>query len=297
MKAKSFLLVVLVCVVYACNQQQKEQTNQTGKKFLHEFYTNYLKLHERPYNAESYAREEYMIDSMLMIHCTGDVYELTKKFRDNGRDYVTMDLGSAEKNSNLHILEESSSTNEYIVSFDALFSDVPGGPMKVHVTLKVSLIKVGRHFKIAGVELKSQRNLSLPDFEEFWSTFRTACLSNEQNQLLPLIADSFLVEGFEDGDKVHLVTNSDSIWAIVQSFLNQKGTVAYGGSWSIDPILEAEVYSNPIENHLIFIKEVSDLKQYPNLIEDQNWKRIENMNFHCLDGEWKFTGVYISLKE
>jgi hypothetical protein len=137
----------------------------------------------------------------------------------------------------------------------------------------------------------------MPDFEVFWKAFRAACLCNEQNQLMPLIADSFLVEGFEDGDKVHLTTNSDSIWAIVQSFLYQKGTVAYGGSWSIDPILETEVYSNPIVNHRKFIKKVSDLKQYPNLIEDQNWKRIENMNFHCLAGEWKFTGVYMSLKE
>lgn len=146
-------------------------------------------------------------------------------------------------------------------------------------------------------ENKSNSDNVMPDFGGFWIAFRTASLSNERNQLMPLIADSFLVEGFEDGDKVHLTTNSDSIWVIVQSFLYQKGTVAYGGSWSIDPILETEVYSNPIENHRKFIEKVSDLKQYPNLIEDQNWKRIENMNFHCLAGEWKFTGVYMSLKE
>lgn len=135
------------------------------------------------------------------------------------------------------------------------------------------------------------------DFDAFWSAFHLACLGDNPQELLPFIADSFVVEGLEDGDKVQIVSSPDSIWGVVQAFFQQEGTVMYGGSWKLDSTSQLEVYRNPIKNHLMFIRALPNVRQYDQLVEDGNWKRLENMNFYRLAGEWKWTGVYMKLEQ
>lgn len=124
----------------------------SGAEFLQDFYTTHHKL--LTYDVSSISNESFSksIDSILVLHCTPKLLKLARMHFIHGRDYMTLDLGSAEQNTNLRIEPLDTKKNIYIVSFDALYTDSPGGPKTQRVALHVRLIQESGAYKIAQIE-------------------------------------------------------------------------------------------------------------------------------------------------
>lgn len=87
----------------------------------------------------------------MQKYCSSKLRKEAREAFDNvGADLLTNNL-IGNLNENLKVVKDARKENDYIVSFEATYSDAPGGQTKKQVTVYVTVIKEGESYKIDSV--------------------------------------------------------------------------------------------------------------------------------------------------
>lgn len=146
----SYITFVMLTIASGCGQAQNCAMQKHAEDTLFEFYSNHFRTWENA-PGDGPANELFeKLDSLLEKYCTPRLRnEAMEAFENVGADVLTNNLGSVDLNENLKVVHHSS--DEYVVTFDATYSNVPGGTLKKTILLYVKVVKEGDIYKIDSV--------------------------------------------------------------------------------------------------------------------------------------------------
>jgi hypothetical protein len=120
------------------------------------------------------------------------------------------------------------------------------------------------------------------EFEDFWKRFRNDIINSDYANLQRKVILSFTVKGFQDIDPI-LELKEEDFKYVFNLFLN-----------------EHLIFDEELDTHLKFIKHYENIYEVtrPRLIvyENQDFVRVEYIEFEKVDSEWKLTRIYMDTR-